>query len=60
MESLLRGPFLLLLGQRAIVPLAAPLLPRGSDPAIKNAAAVEIDAAAELVDQLAQLRLALE
>ena len=50
---------LLLFGQRAEMPLAAPVAARAAYPLIEDAAAIEVHAVLELRDQVGELRIAL-
>src|SRR2546425_5149307 len=52
-------PRLGLLGERPEVPLSAPVVAGSADPAVKNLPVVELDAFAEPVDEVGELRLAL-
>ena len=57
-EALLDRPHFLLLGERAKVPLRAPVAPRAADPRIQNAPAVEPHIVAQAADEIHELRLA--
>src|SRR5258706_6349088 len=51
-EALLDRPDFLLLGERAEVPLAAPVAARAADPGVDDAAALEADVVAETGNQV--------
>ena len=58
-EAVVERPDLLLFGQRAEVPLAAPVAPRAADPLIQHPAPVELDDVLELRDEVGELRIGL-
>src|SRR5579864_7781512 len=58
-EPLLDRPVLLLLGQRAEEPLAAPIAPRSADPRVQHAPPIEMDEPLEAVHEIDELGLAL-
>ena len=46
----------LLLGERAEMPLSAPVAPRAADPAVENTASVELDVIVQAMHQFGELR----
>ena len=58
-EAVGQRPDFLLLGERAEVPLPAPVAAGAANPLIQHAPAVELDAVLELRDQVGQLGIAL-
>ena len=56
-EPLLDRPRFLLLGERAEMPLAAPVAPRAADPGVEDAPAVELHVLAQPVHEIVELRL---